>query len=67
VATVSDELATGTDLGDALVELRRRERQQTAVAELGRSALTGTPFEQLAAQAVAAARDGRPIPPTPQY
>ena len=44
---------------DALEELRRRERQQSFVAELGRSALTGTPLEQLVEDAVAAAADGR--------
>src|SRR5262249_43785827 len=43
---------------DAVEELRRRERQQSFVAELGRSALTGTPLEQLLEDAVAAVAEG---------
>src|SRR5262249_4052779 len=43
---------------DALEELRRRERQQSFVAELGRSALTGTPLGRLNEDAVAAAAEG---------
>ncbi|HEX6491216.1 MAG TPA: GAF domain-containing protein, partial [Gaiellaceae bacterium] len=39
-------------------ELRRRERQQSLVAELGRSALTGTALEQLVEDAVAATAEG---------
>jgi len=39
-------------------QLRRRERQQALVAELGRSALTGTPFEQLVDDAVGAVAEG---------
>jgi hypothetical protein len=36
----------------------RRERQQALVAELGRSALTGTPFDALVDQALAAVVEG---------
>jgi hypothetical protein len=43
---------------DPVEQLRRRERQQALVAELGRSALTGTPLEQLVEDAVAAVAEG---------
>src|SRR5919204_5923447 len=43
---------------DPADQLRKRERQQGLVAELGRSALTGTPLERLVEDAVAAAADG---------
>src|SRR5918911_665441 len=43
---------------DPVEQLRRRERQQALVAELGRSALTGTPLEQLLDDAVAAVAEG---------
>jgi PAS domain S-box-containing protein len=43
---------------DPVEQLRRRERQQALVAELGRSALTGTPLEQLTEEAVAAVAEG---------
>ena len=43
---------------DPVEQLRRHERQQALVAELGRSALTGTPLEQLVEDAVAAVADG---------
>jgi PAS domain S-box-containing protein len=39
-------------------QLRRHERQQALVAELGRAALTGTPLEQLVDDAVAAVAEG---------
>jgi PAS domain S-box-containing protein len=42
---------------DAVGQLRRRERQQAAVAELGRSALTGAPTARLVEQAVSFVRD----------
>src|SRR5918911_1660079 len=43
---------------DPVEQLRRRERQQALVAELGRSALTGTPLERLVEDAVAAVAEG---------
>jgi PAS domain S-box-containing protein len=43
---------------DAVAELRRRERQQALVAELGRSALTGTALPQLLEIAVGAVAAG---------
>ena len=43
---------------DAVAELRRREHQQSLVAELGRSALTGTKMPQLVELGVAAAAAG---------
>jgi PAS domain S-box-containing protein len=48
---------TTPDSADA-DELRRRERQQSLVAELGRAALTGTSLAQLVADAVAAVAAG---------
>ncbi|MBV8396548.1 MAG: GAF domain-containing protein [Actinobacteria bacterium] len=50
----TDELADRGDIGliDPLVELRRRERQQAIVAELGRLALSGTPLAELLELAV---------------
>ncbi|HEY4413240.1 MAG TPA: GAF domain-containing protein, partial [Gaiellaceae bacterium] len=39
-------------------QLRRRDHQQALVAELGRSALTGTPLAQVVADAVSAVADG---------
>jgi PAS domain S-box-containing protein len=41
-----------------LVQLRRRERQQALVAELGRSALMGTQLPELVTQALAAVAGG---------
>ena len=46
------------DRRDPVDQLRRRERQQALVAELGRSALTGTPLERLVEDAVDAAAEG---------
>jgi PAS domain S-box-containing protein len=46
------------DWRDPAHQLRKRERQQALVAELGRSALTGTPLERLVEEAVAAAAEG---------
>jgi PAS domain S-box-containing protein len=43
---------------DPTGQLRRRERQQALVAELGRSALTGTPLDRLVEEAVEAAVEG---------
>jgi PAS domain S-box-containing protein len=43
---------------DPVEQLRRRERQQSLVAELGRSALTGTPESELVEQALDAAAEG---------
>jgi PAS domain S-box-containing protein len=43
---------------DPVGQLRRRERQQALVAELGRSALTGTPLDRLVEEAVEAAVEG---------
>ena len=48
----------GAPRRDPVDELRRRERQQSFVAELGRSALTGRPLEQLVGDAVLAAAEG---------
>ena len=48
----------GVEQLDPVAELRRRERQQTLVAELGRSALTGTELPELFDEALAAAADG---------
>ena len=48
----------GVDQLDPVEELRRRERQQALVAELGHSALTGTTLPDLFAEARAAAADG---------
>ena len=48
----------GVEHLDPVEELRRRERQQALVAELGRSALTGTGLTELFAEALAAAADG---------
>jgi len=47
-----------TGLSAAEAELRRREHQQSLVAELGRAALTGTQLAQLVADAVAAVGNG---------
>ena len=46
------------DWPDPADQLRKRERQKSLVAELGRSALTGTPLERLVEDAVAAATEG---------
>ena len=43
---------------DPADQLRKRERQQALVAELGRSALTGTTIERLVEEAVAAVGEG---------
>jgi PAS domain S-box-containing protein len=43
---------------DPVEQLRRRERQQSLVAELGRSALTGAPQVELVDEALAAAAEG---------
>ena len=43
---------------DVIEELQRRERQQSLVAELGRSALTGTNLDQLVDEAVVATAEG---------
>src|ERR1700693_5493914 len=43
---------------DPVDQLRRRERQQSLVAELGRSALTGTAPRDLVEQALDAAAEG---------
>src|SRR5258708_18828865 len=48
----------GVDQLDPVEELRRRERQQALVAELGHSALTGTALTDLFAEALVAAADG---------
>src|SRR5438874_8610870 len=48
----------GVDQLDPVEDLRRRERQQALVAELGRSALTGTELAELFAEALAAAAEG---------
>ncbi|HLY94843.1 MAG TPA: ATP-binding protein [Gaiellaceae bacterium] len=48
----------GVEQLNPLEELRRRERQQALVAELGRSALTGTELPELFDEALAAAADG---------
>lgn len=48
----------GVEQLDPVAELRRRERQQALVAELGRSALTGTELPELFEEALAAASDG---------
>jgi PAS domain S-box-containing protein len=48
----------GAKRRDPADQLRRREHQQALVAELGRSALTGTPLDRLAEEAVAAAAAG---------
>ncbi|HET8894711.1 MAG TPA: ATP-binding protein [Gaiellaceae bacterium] len=48
----------GVEQLDPVDELRRRERQQALVAELGRSALTGTELPELFDEALAAATDG---------
>jgi signal transduction histidine kinase len=48
----------GVDQLDPVEELRRRERQQALVAELGRSALTGTELPELFEEALVAAADG---------
>jgi len=53
----ADELTEGVER-DALEALRRRERQQTLVAELGRSALLGASASEFRQQAVAAAAEG---------
>ncbi|MGH2933312.1 MAG: GAF domain-containing protein [Gaiellaceae bacterium] len=45
-------------MGAGSAELRRRERQQALVADLGRSAVTGTPLPELLEKAVAAVADG---------
>jgi PAS domain S-box-containing protein len=50
--------ASGPDRLDPVEQLRRRERQQSLVAELGRSALTGTALPELVDAAVAAAAEG---------
>jgi PAS domain S-box-containing protein len=52
------EAALGVDRLDPVGQLRRRERQQSLVAELGRSALTGTRLTQLVEEALDAAADG---------
>ena len=48
----------GANRPDPVEELHRRERQQSLVAALGRSALTGTALEQLVEEAVAATAEG---------
>ena len=48
----------GVEQLDPVAELRRRERQQALVAELGRSALTGTELPDLFDEALVAAADG---------
>jgi PAS domain S-box-containing protein len=53
-----DEGPQRTGTFDPIERLRRRERQQSLVAELGRSALTGTGLDRLAEQAVAATAEG---------
>ena len=52
-----DELAEAVER-DTLAALRRRERQQTLVAELGRAALLGASIDEFRERAVAAAADG---------
>jgi PAS domain S-box-containing protein len=53
-----EELDVGADVVETHEALLRRERQQALVAELGRSALTGTPFDALVDEALAAVVDG---------
>src|SRR5690242_4272410 len=52
------ECPMGVEQLDPVDELRRRERQQALVAELGRSALTGTELPDLYEEALAAAANG---------